>query len=383
MHRDTRIQHQFDDRERHGGGAAPPIYRTSLFTFADCEAFARAYRGEGERPTYTRVGNPTTRILEQKIADLEGAEECIALASGMAAVSATLFGLLSQGDHVVMLASAYGPTLALARGMLHRFGVEVSFVAAADFDGLEARLRPRTRLLYLESPASLTFDILDLEAIARTARARGLITVLDNSWATPLFQQPLCWGIDLALHSGTKYISGHSDVLLGLVAGPGALIGRLRDAAIALGGALSPEDAFLAIRGLRTLPIRMARHQESALAIARRLAADPRVRRVLHPGLPSFPRHELAARQLSGYSGLFSFEIAGDPRRFADALEVFRIGVSWGGFESLALPLRMTLPADPAANPRPDVADGLVRLSIGLEDAQDLIDDLERGFRAL
>ncbi len=383
MEPDTRIQHFGEDREQLGGGAAPPIFRTSLFTFPDVASFEAACRGEGERSIYTRVSNPTTRILEKKIADLEETEGAVAFASGMAAISAVLLGLLRQGDHAVMLSSAYSPTLSFARGLLRRFGVEVAFIAAGEFGRLESFLRDRTRLIYLESPASLTMDVLDLAAIAKIAGARGIPTALDNSWASPVFQKPARFGIDLSLHSGTKYISGHSDILLGLACASGEILKKIQNTAILLGGTLSPEDAFLAIRGLRTLPLRMARHQDSGLAVARFLESHPLVEKVLHPGLPSFPGHETARRQLLGWSGLFSFLLKGDPRRFADALEVFHLGVSWGGFESLVLPAVSTAPRDPKTNLRPDLPENLIRLSIGLEDPRDLIEDLKRGFEAV
>lgn len=383
MQEDTRIQHHAEDRLRPGSSVAPPIHRTSLFTFEDTASFEKAFRGSGGEPLYTRNSNPTTRVLERKIADLEEMEDCLAMASGMAAVSATLLGLLEKGDHLVILSSSYAPTLALARGPLTRFGVETTFLPAGEFGDLEKHVRESTRLIYLEAPASLTFEVPDIRHVAQLAREGGLVTVLDNSWATPIFQKPSRFGIDLSLHSGTKYLGGHSDILLGAVAGSVALIRRIQRTAVLLGGTLSPEDAFLAIRGLRTLPLRMRRHEASGLQVARFLREQPRVSRVLHPGLDDFPDHATARSQLSGWSGLFSFVLDGDPRAFADALKIFRIGVSWGGFESLVLPLISTAPREPDRALRPDLPPGLIRLSIGLEDPGDLIEDLRRGFATL
>lgn len=379
----TRLQHEGEDREAHGGAVSPPIHRTSLFTFPDCATFEACHGGQGGRHLYSRVSNPTVSVLEHKLADLEGYDTALACASGMAAVSAVLLGLLRAGDHVVMVSCAYGPTLAFARGPLARFGVDVSFVPAGELGDPGSHLRESTRLIYLESPGSLTFDILDLPAISDVARDRGIPTVLDNSWATPLYQRPADLGLDLSLHSGTKYLSGHSDILLGAVTGRAELMSRVRRMATLLGGSLSPEDAFLAIRGLRTLPLRMAQHQQNGLRVASFLESQPRVSSVLHPGLPSFAGHALARRQFAGWSGLFSFVLDGDPRRFVDALEIFSIGVSWGGFESLALPAGLLASRPPERDLRPDIPPGLVRLSIGLEDADDLIADLERGFRAI
>ncbi len=383
MERDTRIQHLGEDREKFLGSAAPPIFRTSLFTFPDAQALEDSLHGKGGgRFVYTRVANPTTRILERKIADLEGTEDCLAFASGMGAISSVLLGLLSKGDHLVLQGSAYGPTVSMAAGPLRRFGVDVTFLPAAEMDRLARHLRPETKLIYIESPATLTFDIVDIARVAAVARERGIPTAIDNSCATPIFQRPAASGIDLVLHSGTKYIGGHSDILLGIVAGGGPALARVRSMAISLGATLSPEDAFLAIRGVRTLPLRMRRHEESALAIARWLEGRAGVARVLHPGLPSFPGHDVSKRQQSGWSGLFSFEIRGDAKRFADALELFSIGVSWGGHESLVLPAVATLYERDGPGARKDIGPGLIRLSVGLEDPKDLIADLERGFAA-
>jgi cystathionine beta-lyase len=382
MKRDTDIQHAGEDRERFLGSVAPPIYRTSLFTFPDCASLEAAFRAEGGRYLYSRVSNPTVRVLEEKVARLEMAEGAIAFASGMGPISAVLLTFLGSGDHLVVLSRAYGPALDLVRSLIARLGVEVTFIEPGEVDGLETKLRPRTRLIYMESPASFTFDVVDLERVAAVGRERGIPTVADNSWASPLFHQPVARGISLSLHSGTKYISGHSDILLGLAAGQEPWLGQVRRTAILLGASLSPEDAFLAIRGLRTLPLRMARHQESALLLARRLLAHPGVIEVLHPALPFFPTHALWKKQFSGASGLFSFRLRGDPRRFCDALRVFSLGVSWGGFESLALPHAAVAAGQGAAKARPDIAADTIRLSIGLEDPDDLWEDLERGFAA-
>ncbi|MBI4604076.1 MAG: PLP-dependent transferase [Planctomycetes bacterium] len=383
MHRDTRIQHHGEDRERSLGSVGPPIYRTSLFTFPDCASFEKAFRGGRERHLYSRVSNPTVRVLEEKLADLEGAEDAIALASGMGAISAVLLAFLGSGDHLVLLSKAYAPTLSLARGLLRRMGVEVTFLPPEEVGDLERHLRPRTRLIYVESPASITFEVIDLEAVARVGRAKGIPTISDNSWASPIFLQPARLGIDMAVHSGTKYIGGHSDILLGVAAGRRDLLERVRSTAILLGASLSPEDAFLAVRGLRTLPLRMQRHGESAFLLARQLLVHDRVAEVLHPALPFFPGHALWKRQFSGSSGLFSFRLRGDVRRFADALGIFRLGVSWGGFESLVLPSALVAAGCAADDPRPDIPPDLIRLSVGLEDPGDLWADLERGFAAL
>ena len=340
-------------------------------------------RGEKDGYVYTRVANPTIDVLEKKVAALEESAEAIAFSSGMAAVSAVLFSFLRAGDHLVLSASAYGPTLSMARDMIEPLGVEVSLVDPSELVALEDHLRENTRLVYLESPASLTFELTDLGAVAEAARAHSIPTVVDNSWATPIYQKPARFGIDLSLHSGTKYLSGHSDLLLGMVAGSGELIERVRKTAVLLGGCVSPDDAFLAVRGLRTLSLRMQRHQDNGLYLSHKLMDHPRVPEVLHPANPFFPGHAVFRSHFEGSSGLFSFLLDGEPERFCDALELFLLGVSWGGFESLALPSSVLPEVAKGKGVRLDLPRNLVRLSVGLEDPEDLWEDLQRGFAAL
>ena len=382
-HRDTVAQHVGEDRQGNFGAAVPPVFRSSLFTFEDSAKLEAALRGASGEHVYSRLSNPTVRVLEDKVAALERADAALALSSGMAVISAVLLAHLRAGDHLVIGAKSYGPALTLVRDVLEPLGVTATRVEPAEVSDLETHLRDDTRLVYLESPSSLTFEICDLEAAARACRARGITTVVDNSWATPLFQRPLELGLDLSLHSGTKYLGGHSDIVFGLLAGRAEAVERTRRIAVLLGGSLSPEDAFLAVRGLRTLSLRMERHRDSAILLARRLMAHPRVRAVLHPAHPFFPTHALWLRQFHGSSGLFSFRLDGDPARFCDALEVFLLGVSWGGHESLALPVTALPERVPEDGVRPDLPADLVRLSVGLENPEDLWADLERGLAAI
>lgn len=383
MRRETELQHHGEDRERHEGAVGSVIYRTSNFAFPDTASFEAWFRGERSRFLYSREANPTVRVLEEKTALLEGTEQAIAFSSGMGAISAVLLASLGAGDHLALFSRSYGPTLVFARDVLPRLGVDVSLLAPSDLDDLERHLRESTRLIYVESPASLTFEVTDLERVAAVARRRGIPTACDNSWASPLYQQPARFGIDLVIHSGTKYIGGHSDLLLGLVAGSARAVDRLRPLASLLGACLSPADAALAVRGLRTLPLRMERHGASALELARRLRDHPRVLEVFHPALETSPSHALWKRQFAGSSGLFSFALDGDARRFSDALELFLLGVSWGGHESLAFPAIVARPEDSSRDVRPDLPEGLIRLSVGLEVTDDLWADLERGFAAV
>jgi cysteine-S-conjugate beta-lyase len=387
MEIETELLHLGDDPQAWAGALNPPVVHASLFCFENLQQYLDYGAGKLQRYSYARSGNPTTHVLEQKVALLEHADDALALASGMAAITTALLAFLHAGDHLLVVWCAYGPVRAFSEGLLRRLGVETEYFAAAEARDLTPRLKPNTRLIYLESPGSLTFDLQDLRAAARVAREHGILTVIDNTWATPLYQTPLDLGIDLTLHSGTKYIAGHSDLLLGLVAGRAELMQPVRSMARLLGGTLAPDDAYLATRGLRTLPVRMARHQDSALRIARWLEGRPEVRQVLHPGLESFPQHALAQAQMTGTSGLFSFRL--QPRdgaarhRFVDTLlTLLRLGYSWGGYESLVLPLINSHKSDPTLRAELGLDDDTYRVSIGLEAPEDLLAVFEEALRA-
>ncbi|MBX6324192.1 MAG: aminotransferase class I/II-fold pyridoxal phosphate-dependent enzyme [Rhodospirillaceae bacterium] len=363
------------------GAVVPPIYQTSLFTFATYDELAARFRGEGEHPVYSRVDNPTTAEFERKLAALEGAEAARGFASGMGAIATTILGLVKQGERILCVRYVYPDAYRLMRKLLPRLGIAVEFVDGADPAAVERAL-PGARLLYLESPTSLVFRTQELGRLAALARRHGVLTVADNSWASPIFQRPLEHGVDLVLHSASKYLGGHSDVVAGVVAGSRALIAAIDDVATPyLGAKLSPLDAWLLVRGLRTLPLRMRRHHESGLALAERLAGHPGVVRVLHPAFANEP----GCATLSGWSGLFSIELADDIdiRVFCDALAMFKLGVSWGGHESLAFPARISRQQAGGANAvvEFDVSPRLVRLHVGLEDVEDLWRDLEQALK--
>jgi cystathionine beta-lyase/cystathionine gamma-synthase len=295
----------------------------------------------------------------------------------MGAIAGTLHGLLQSGDHVVCVDQAYGPTREFLTDLSARYRVEVSFVDGSDPDTFRQALRPNTKLLYLESPTSGLFELQDLEAVAAIARKAGALTVIDNSWATPVYQRPLSMGIDLVVHSLTKYFSGHSDSLGGVVVGRRELVETISHRSyMLLGSVMTAQTASLIMRGVRTLPLRMERHQASGLRVAEHLLRKADVTRVNHPGLPTHPQRELAAKQLQGYGSLFSFvtkHSVESMKAWADALEYFRIGVSWGGYESL-----VTVGAAPERlNPNGD-SPSIVRLYVGLEDADVLIEDIDR-----
>jgi len=365
-----------------GGAAVPPIYQSSLFTFDSVDEMEAAFRDPTGRPIYTRGLNPTVRSFERKMAALERAEAARGFASGMAAISSTLLGLLQTGDRMVCVRHVYPDAYRLMTGLMKRLGIEVTFVDGRDPEAVRTALEG-ARLLYLESPTSIVFEVQDIGVLAAAAREAGAVSVIDNSWATPVFQRPVEHGVDLVVHSASKYVSGHSDTVAGVVAGRRDLIDRINTVAYpSLGGKLSPFDAWLLIRGLRTLALRMRRHHEAGLEIARRLAAHPRVTQVFHPLLEGAPDSNLAATQLGGGSGLISFRVdggAGMARRVCDRLTLFRLGVSWGGHESLAFPAQLGLVQPGLTNSFEafGVPDDLVRLHVGLEGIEDLWRDLE------
>jgi cysteine-S-conjugate beta-lyase len=302
--------------------------------------------------------------------------------SGVAAIAGALLALLVPGDHLLMVDSAYGPTRSLCDGLLKQMGIRTTYYAPDIGADIASLITPETRVIFLESPGSLTFEVQDIPAITAAARARSITTMLDNTWATPLFFPALSHGIDVSMMSLTKYVGGHSDAMMGSLTMTPALWPRLRHTAFQLGQSVSPDDCALMLRGLRTLDVRIRRSGESSIAVAQWLAAHPAVGTVLHPALPGHAGHTLWQRDFSGTSGLFAFTLKGADRvaraRLIDALSLFGIGYSWGGYESLVVP------SDPTRSAMPWQADGpLIRLSIGLEDPADLIADLARGFAAI
>ncbi|HMS79566.1 MAG TPA: cystathionine beta-lyase [Burkholderiaceae bacterium] len=367
-----------------------PVTRASSVLFetlaaADAEG-AAAMAGERHRSTYATSGTPTTMALADALAEVEGAGHACRAAlmpSGLAAISVPLLAYCSPGDHVLMSDSVYGPARGFATTLLARYGVRTEFYDPAIGAGIEALLKPDTRVVYLESPGSYTFEIQDVPAICRVARARGVLTMIDNAWASPAFARPFDWGVDVSLLPLTKYWGGHADFLMGAAVVREAHWSTLWQAVRQLGVCVGGDDAFLALRGLRTAEVRMRRHEATALEVARWLEARPEVARVLHPALPSHPQHALWRRDFSGSSGLFSFELkAATPAQLAALCErrrFFRIGYSWGGFESLIMPAKIGAVRTVA----PWTGGPLVRVHCGLEDAADLIADLDAGLAAM
>ncbi|MCE7795329.1 cystathionine beta-lyase [Sphingobium sufflavum] len=367
--------------DRPGAIVSPPVWRASTILFDDVAHLRRAGQNTHEAFYYGRRGTPTTWALADALTGLEPeAAGTMLYPSGVAAIAGALLAILKPGDQILMVDSAYDPSRSMCNGLLADFGVEVVYYDPLAGAGIADLITDRTAAIFLESPGSLTFEVQDIPAIVAVARARGIVTLIDNTWATPLYLPAMALGVDISIMACTKYIVGHSDVMMGSVTANARWWPRIRARAYGLGQVVSPDDAALTLRGLRTLSVRLERHRTSALAVAQWLAARPEVAGVLHPALPSCPGHAEWARDFKGSSGLFSFHLAGggeaERAAFIDALALFGIGYSWGGFESLALPV------DPEKHrtARPWTAAGpLVRLHIGLEEPDDLIADLERG----
>jgi cystathionine beta-lyase/cystathionine gamma-synthase len=370
-------------REARPGPLVTPIVQTSTFAFSSAAEVRRHLEGDDELFLYTRYANPTVRALEEALAALEGAESALALSSGMAAMTTAVTSLVRAGDEVLASASLYGGTVRLLADLLPRFGVATRFVPVGDLTRVDRRAGERSRLLIVESPTNPALDVVDLAAVCASAHARGLTVVVDNTFATPFLQRPLALGADLVMHSLTKALAGHSDLIGGALAGPRAAIDAARATMKVLGGCLDPHAAFLASRGLRTLHLRVARQCENALLLARRVEGHPAVARVLYPGLPSHPGRDVAERQMRAFGGMVTLVLAGGlpaAERFYDRLRLVSRAASLGGVDSLvSLPVHTShhgLPEDKLREAGVDP--GMVRLSLGIEDADDLIADVEQ-----
>ncbi len=386
---DTRaIHHGYDPYAGHGS-LNPPVYLSSTYAFPTVEDGSARFAGEQAGFVYSRVGNPTTALLEARVADLEGGEAALATASGQGATTSLLWTLLAPGDRIIADKTLYGCTFGFLNHGLAKFGVEVTHVDLTDPANLEAAIDPATRVVFFESPANPNMRLVDIAAVSAIARRHGARTVVDNTYCTPYLQRPLELGADYVLHSATKYLGGHGDLLAGLVVGDKETLDKVRFYGLKdmTGAVLSSQDAFLVLRGLKTLSLRMDRHCANARAVAEFLAGHGKVAVVHYPGLASFPQRELARRQMAQPGGMIAFELkdgieAG--RRFMNALRLFTRAVSLGDAESLAQhPASMTHAFyTPEERVEHLISEGLVRLSIGLEDVADLLGDLEQALAA-
>jgi methionine-gamma-lyase len=370
-------------KARRSGALSAPIAQSSTFVFESAAELRRYLAGDSSLYLYTRYANPTLDELENAIAELEQAEAGLVFASGLAAISTALLSLVSGGDEILASASLYGGTTKLLRDVLPRFGVSARLVAPGELPRLAALAGPKTRVVVFESPTNPSLDVLDVAAIASAARARGIVTLMDNTFATPVLQRPLALGVDIVMHSLTKALSGHSDILGGALAGSRERIDRVRDALKVFGGCLDPHSAFLALRGLKTLQLRVERQCASALALARHFEDHPKLARVLYPGLASHPGHELAKRQMSAFGGVVTLVLRGGleaAERFYDGLELVSRAASLGGVETLiSLPVHTSHHGYSAEQLKAAGVDpGSARIALGVEDAADLIDDVAR-----
>jgi cystathionine gamma-synthase len=380
----TRCVHAGELPDAHGSPHTP-VYTTTTFAFPSTGAILDVVEGRAARSLYTRYGlNPTIQSLEAKLAAIEGAEAALAFASGMAAEAALFLAHGRAG--IVCIGDAYGGTLELIGQQLPLLGIPTHLLLGSELDRLDDLLAGGARLIFLETPSNPTLEVFDVAEIAARAHARGALLVVDNTFASPVNQQPLALGADLVVHSATKYLGGHSDITAGALMGPKALVDAVWPWRKNLGQTPAPETAALLARSLRTLVVRVRQQNATALAVAQAMASHPRVARVLYPGLPSFPGHALAARQMAGFGGMLTIEVAADgaaASAVVDRLKLFAIAPSLGGVESLATqPVTTTHHGlDPEERARRGITDSMIRLSIGLEDAQDLIDDLHQALR--
>ena len=368
--------------EKTGIPLLPPIYQNSTFRFATAAECAEAFRDEESGYVYTRWGNPTQEVLEQKLAVLEAGEAALATASGMGAVSTALLTALADGGHVVAMSNLYSATFQILNEDIRRFGIETTFVDATDTAQIERAIRADTKVLYLESPTNPLLKLVDLRASAEIAKAHGLTSIIDNTFATPCGQQPITFGIDVVVHSMTKYMSGSGAVIAGAIIGQKEFVVRAKEGALRnFGAVISPFNAWLTLQGLTTLPLRFARHSENATRVAAFLEAHPAVAWGRHPSLTSHPQHELAKRQMDAFGGMITLELKGGRaagEHLVDHLQLCSLAVSLGDVRTLIChPASTTHSHVPAEiRRRTGITDGLVRISIGLEDAEDIIADL-------
>jgi cysteine-S-conjugate beta-lyase len=379
----TEVAHLGREPARHLGAINTPVYRASTILFDSVADYEASQRGQSKSLNYGLRGLPTVTDLQAAVATLEGGHAALAVPSGLAATTLPLLALTSAGDHVLVTDSIYGPTRRFCNNHLTRLGIEISYYDPLIGSGIEREMRPNTRAVFLESPGSLSFEVQDVAAIAAVAHAHGALVLLDNTWATPLHFRAFDHGVDVALHAGTKYLGGHSDLLIGLIVGNKASFPRLYRLWTDTGVTASSDDCFLALRGLRTLAVRLERHQASALRIARWLQDREEVAEVVYPALPGSRGHALWKRDFSGACGLFGVILKPAPKARVDAmldgLRWFKLGVSWGGFESLILPINDAVRSVTRWEPEGPY----LRLHVGLEDPDDLIDDLAGGLARL
>ncbi len=385
MFDDTTLSRAGTNSEENFGILNPPVYRASTIHFPTIEAFDKRFENRFDEVVYGSYGTPTTKALEFAVAELERASRALVLPSGTAAITLSFMATVEAGDHIMVTDSAYKSTRTLCETLLRRLGVETTYFRPDAGAEIESAMRPETKLVFLESPGSYTFEIQDIPAITAVCRRRGILTAIDNTWASPLYFKPLEHGVDISTQAATKYLCGHSDVMLGTIAvNDEELFRTLKDTATQFGNSVSPADCYLALRGMRTMGVRLRQHQETATRLVEWLAGRDEVADVLYPAWPEDPGHEIWKRDFHGASGLFGFVLKSASKEAVAALvegmKYFRIGASWGGYESLMIP---AYPVRSFAAPPWEERGPLLRVHAGLEDARDLVADLEAGFARL
>ena len=382
----TRAVHAGQAKKKPYGSLTTPIVQTSTYAFEDSaeilDYMRRKAAGEQDvRDEYGRYGNPTLRAAERKIASLESGERAVLFASGMCAITTALLALLDRDDHLIVASDVYHRTRQFAREFMSRWGIETTIVPIDQPEALAAAIRPSTRIIFSETPTNPYLRVMDLARMVGIARAHGVLTIVDSTFATPINLRPLEYGVDLVIHSATKYLGGHNDLLAGVVVGSGKTLSLIEEARGVMGGVSNPHDAYLLLRGLKTLDLRVRRQNENGMRVASYLEGHPAVRRVHYPGLPSHPDHEVAERQMTGFGGVVSFEYDGDVERtacFVDRLRLPFVGPTLGGVESIVEQCALLYSLDPIECEQAGLKTNLVRYALGIEDAADLVSDLSR-----
>ncbi len=370
------------------GSIITPIYQTSNFGFTDLDSLKKVFADHSKGYFYTRYSNPTLEAVEGKIVDLMGAQKALVFSSGMAALTTATMSVVSSGDHIVSAFDIYGGTFNFFTNVLPKYGVTVDLIETTDAGKLAEAIRNNTKVIFFESPTNPLLKLMDISEVAKIGKKRGIVTFMDNTFATSFNQKPIEMGIDLVMHSATKYLGGHSDLIGGVVAGGEELMRRVMYSRYVFGGISDPQSAWLLMRGVKTLKVRMEAHNQNGMQVAQFLENHPRIDRVYYPGLKSHPQHELAKRQMKGFGGMVSFEVAGGSdalAQFLGRLQICQLAVSLGGIESLICPPALTTHRrlSKSQRIRAGIKDNLVRLSVGIEDAQDLIGDLEGALNSI
>jgi len=385
-HFSTQAVHAGEEKRKPHGAITTPIYQTSTYTFADTAEIldfmrAKAAKDPNVRDEYGRYSNPTQTVAERKLAALEGGEWALLFGSGMCAITSSILALLSAGDHLIMVRGVYRRTSDFATNFLSRWGIETTFVPIDDPAALEAAVQPNTRLIFAETPTNPYLRVMDLENLVQLAKTHNIITAIDSTFATPVNLRPLDIGLDLAIHSATKYLGGHNDLLAGAVIGNGDSLEKIKDSRGVLGGVAAPQDVYLLLRGIKTLQLRVQWQNTSGLKVAQFLEGHPKISRVYYPGLPSHPDYQIAQRIMTGCGGVVSFEVNGDKdttSHFMDRLRIPYIGPTLGGVESIAQQQAIFISLDEEERRQSGISDNLVRYALGVENPEDLIADLDQ-----